>query len=125
MNPIENADGPLENFRVVEPDEEIVIEEVEKLPGFQEYLREQHEDEITFGDYWLDILISIYIIGDMKQKSVIQTIVDELTTTIHRNTSSNDLHEIYTEKCQKAMRDYLTYAIAVIVSSQAKQLSNN
>ena len=51
MDPNKNPNGPLDNFRVVEPDADEVLEEVEKLPGFQEYLREQHEEEITFGDY--------------------------------------------------------------------------
>jgi hypothetical protein len=50
MDSNENRNRPLDNFRVVEPDVNDVLEEVEKLPGFQEYLKEIHEDEITFGD---------------------------------------------------------------------------
>jgi hypothetical protein len=61
----------------------------------------------------------------MKEKSLIQCVVDGLTDTIHENTSTNDLHEINTDRCQTAMRDYLTYAIATILSNQAKQLKTN
>ena len=66
----------------------------------------------------------------MKEKSImIQCVVDGLTETIRKNVTE-PVPAIESETCQTAMKEYLQHAIAVILnaiilSKQAKQLSNN
>lgn len=46
-----NAPLPLNDFKVVSPEEDDVLDEANELDAFREYQRESRGDNLTFGDY--------------------------------------------------------------------------
>lgn len=42
---------PLDDFQVIDPNEEEIQEEIERLAAFRDYQREKQGDTLTFGDY--------------------------------------------------------------------------
>lgn len=52
MDPAEEkTNAPLDDFRILEPDTNDVLDEVERLDGFQEFMEEIRGDSLTFGDF--------------------------------------------------------------------------
>ena len=49
--PDQNAPSPLDDFKVTNPNESDVIDEIESLEGYKEFLRHSDNENLTFGDY--------------------------------------------------------------------------
>jgi hypothetical protein len=51
MDPNITTNTPLEDFQVIDPEDDDVREEIERLAAFHDYLKEKQGDNLTFGDY--------------------------------------------------------------------------
>jgi hypothetical protein len=50
-NPNEQPNGPLDDFKVIDPDINDIDEALTQLDAFKEFEREMRGDNITFGDF--------------------------------------------------------------------------
>ena len=49
--PTAGAPPPIDDFQLINPEEEDITDEIRQMPAFREYEREHRGDSLTFGDY--------------------------------------------------------------------------